>query len=77
MDFRFYLFIFFSWFYEKSSVSWLKKKLLDPFASIGRAGTSKGKVKVRDILSKYLISNLIFQLFHSYMKKKFKVFSKK
>ena len=28
-------------------------------------------------MSKYLISDLIFQFFHSNMKKKFKVFSKK
>ena len=28
-------------------------------------------------MSKYLISDLIFQFFHFYMKKKFKVFSKK
>ena len=27
----------------------IKKRKINPFASIGRTGTSKGKVKVRDI----------------------------
>ena len=49
---------------------------LNPFASIGRTGMSKGKVKVRD-MSKYLISDLIFQFFHSHMKKSSVFFKKK
>ena len=40
-----------------------KLNMINPFASIGRTGTSKGKVKVKGHLSKYLISDLIFSFF--------------
>ena len=49
---------------------------INPFASIGRTGTSKGKAKVRDICLN-IISDLIFQFFHSYMKKSSKSSLKK
>ena len=44
-----------------------EKGWINPFASIRRTGTSKGKVKVRVICLD--IFDLIFQFFHSYMKK--------
>ena len=48
--------------------------LINPFAFTGRTGTSKGKVKVRDIC---LNISFLTWIFHSYMKKKFKVSPKK
>ena len=42
--------------------------VFNPFASIGRTGTSKPKVKVV-VICLNIIYDLIYQFFHSYMKK--------
>ena len=53
------------------------KMLHNPFASIGRTGTSKAKVEVRDIWLNISFLTSFSSFFHSYMKKSSKSLLKK